>query len=200
VPRPTGGIAEQGLPVAIRGALFLARSGHSTAAARRSAFTLGELAALVAATGIVISVAYSAYDTYRIRHEVDEGITVASELIPAVTEFFQLHGEVPMERQLTFPAGTLALSTTLASSTVVGSVTVVDGRIDVLYGPLADRAIAGRQISLTPYETVDRHVVWICGDRKPGPGLEPLGFAGGGRTAVQLPTTIESRYLSRWCR
>jgi len=88
----------------------------------------------------------------------------------------------------------------LASSTVVASVTIVDGRIDVLYGSLADPALAGRQISLTPYETVDRHVVWTCGNRVPGPGLEPLGFAGGGRTAVQLPTTIEPRYLSRSCR
>lgn len=150
---------------------------------------------MVAATTIVIAAAYVAYDTYRVRHEVAEGITVGSELIPAVTEFYRRHGEVPTGRELTFPA-----ASALASSAVVGSVTVVDGRIDVLYAALADRAIAGRQISLTPYETVDGHVVWICGDRTPGPGLEPLGFAGGGRKAAQLATTIEPRYLSQACR
>jgi hypothetical protein len=163
--------------------------------ARRSAFTLGELGAVVAATGIVIAVGYSAYNTYRVKHEVAEGITVASELIPAVTEFFLRHGEVPAQRDLTYPIGSA-----LTSSAVVGSVTVIDGRIDVLYGPLADPAIAGQQLSLMPYETVDRHVVWICGNRVPGPGLEPLGFAGGGRKAVQLSTTIEPRYLSSSCR
>ncbi len=181
--------------MATRGALFVARLGRTMTSARRSAITLAELGAVVAATVVVIAVAYSAFDTYRVKHEVAEGITVASELIPAVTEFFHRHGEVPTQRELTYPPGTA-----LGSSIVVGSVTVVDGRIDVLYGPLADRAIAGRQISLTPYETVDRHVVWICGNRAPGPGLEPLGFAGGGRTATQLSTTIEPRYLSQSCR
>jgi hypothetical protein len=161
---------------------------------RRSAFTLAELAAAVAATCVVIAAGYSAYTTYRVKHEVAEGITVASELIPAVTEFFHRHGEVPTERELTYSVGALA------PSTVVGSVTVVDGRIDVLYGPLANPAIAGRQVSLTPYETVDRQIVWLCGNRVPAPGLEVLGFAGGGRTAAHVATTIEPRYLSRSCR
>jgi hypothetical protein len=134
----------------------------------------------------------SAYRTYRIRHEVADGITAASELIATVTEFFQRYGEVPTQADLIHPA--------LPSSTVIGSVTVVDGRIDVLYGPLADPAIAGRQLSLTPYETVDRHVVWLCGNREPDPGLELLGFAGGGRRAAQLSTTIEPRYLPQSCR
>jgi type IV pilus assembly protein PilA len=163
--------------------------------ARRSAITLAELGAVVAATVIVIAVAYSAYDTYLVKQEVAEGITAASELIPAVTEFYHRHGEVPTQGELTYPQGTA-----LALSSVVGSVTVANGRIDVVYGPRADPAIAGRQISLTPYETVDRHVVWICGNRMPGPGLEPLGFAGGGRQAAQISTTIEPRYLSQSCR
>jgi hypothetical protein len=168
---------------------------------RRSAFTLGEFAAVVLATGVVAAAGHVAHDSYRVKGEVAEGIIVASKLIPAVTEFFHRHGEAPTERELTYPAGTASDSSTgLASSTIVGSVTVVDGRIDVLFGPMANRAIAGRQISLTPYETVDRHVVWVCGNRLPGPGLEPLGFAGGGRLAERLSTTIEPRYLSTSCR
>jgi hypothetical protein len=195
VPRLTSGIAEQGLPVATRGALFAARHGRTTPAARRSAFTLGELAAVVVATGIVIAAGYSAHDTYRIKREVAEGVAAGSGLIALITELYHRHGEVPTPRELTHPAGTA-----LTSSTVVGSMTVVDGRIDVLYGPLADPAIAGRQISLMPYETVDRHLVWICGNRTPSPGLEPLGFAGGGRQAAPLATTIERRYLPESCR
>jgi hypothetical protein len=181
--------------VATRGALFAARFARTMTAARRSAFTFGELGAVIAATCIVIAVGYSAYDTYRVRHEVAEGVTVASELIPAVTEFFRRHGEIPTQRELNFPADAAS-----GSSAVVGSVTVVDGRIDVLYGPLADPAIAGRQISLMPYETVTRHVVWICGNRIRGLGLEPLGFSAGGRTAKPLATTIEPRYLPQSCR
>ena len=86
------------------------------------------------------------------------------------------------------------------ASPFVESVTIVDGRIDVLYGAQADPSIAGRRISLTPYETVGGHVVWLCGNETPGPGLQPLGFAGGSRQAAHIPTTIEARYLSGPCR
>jgi hypothetical protein len=83
---------------------------------------------------------------------------------------------------------------------LVESVEIVDGRIDILFGSRADGAIAGRRISLTPYETADMEIVWICGNQAPGPGLAPLGFASGGRQAAQLPTTIEARYLRPECR
>jgi hypothetical protein len=164
------------------------------AARRRSAISLAELAAIVGATFIVGAVGYSAYRTYRVQREVTEGLVMASALVPAVTELFRRHQEVPAAIDV---APWLAGAT---SSAVVESVTVVDGRIDVLYGARADRAIAGRRISLTPYETVARQVVWLCGNRIPDDGLKPLGFAGGGRQAVRLPTTIEPRYLTKPCR
>jgi type IV pilus assembly protein PilA len=157
----------------------------------RSAFTLGELGAVLAATGVVTALAYSAYRTYAVRSEVSEGVVLASDLIPTVTELFRRHGEVP---------ATVDPAPARERSPFVESLSVVDGRIDVVYGGQADPAIAGRRISLTPYETVDRHVVWICGNEIPGPGLEPLGFADGGRRAAQIPTTIETRYLSEPCR
>jgi type IV pilus assembly protein PilA len=86
------------------------------------------------------------------------------------------------------------------ASPFVESVTIVTGRIDVLYGAQADPSIVGRRISLTPYETVEGNVAWLCGNEAPGPGLQPLGFAAGGRQAAQIPTTIEARYLSGPCR
>jgi hypothetical protein len=160
---------------------------------RRSAFTLGELGAVLAATSVVAALAYSAYRTYAVRKEVREGIALANELIPAVTEFFHRHGEVPatLESRLAHSAH---------ASPFVESVTIVDGRIDVLYGGWADPSIAGRRISLTPYETVEGNVVWLCGNETPDLGLKPLGFAGGSRQAAQIPTTIEARYLSGPCR
>jgi hypothetical protein len=47
---------------------------------------------------------------------------------------------------------------------------------------------------------VGRDIVWICGNALPGAGLEPLGFAGGARRAVQTITTIDARYLPSACR
>jgi Tfp pilus assembly protein PilE len=164
-----------------------------SSARRQSAFTLGELGAVLAATGVVAALAYSAYRTYVVRQEVSAGIALANELIPAVTEFFHRHGEVPATLEP-------PLAHAEHAGPFVESVTIVAGRIEVLYGAQADPSIAGRRISLTPYETVEGNVVWLCGNETPDPGLEPLGFAGGSRQAAQVPTTIEARYLSGPCR
>ena len=136
---------------------------------------------------------YSAYRTYEVKRQVAEGIAIGNELISPVTEFFRRQGEVPS-------ADTLNVANLPFSSAIVQSVTVVDGRIDIRYGDDADPALVGRQISLTPFETVERSVVWVCGNKLPGAGVKPLGFASGGRRAIQIPTTIEARYLSQHCR
>ena len=74
------------------------------------------------------------------------------------------------------------------------------GRVDVRFGRNADDAIAGRTLSLTPFETADQRVVWLCGNKLPGPGLEPLGFAGGAAEPVQILTLIDVRFLPPSCR
>jgi hypothetical protein len=53
---------------------------------------------------------------------------------------------------------------------------------------------------LTPFETAAGAVVWLCGNERPGAGLEPLGFAGAARQAARALTTIEPRYLPADCR
>lgn len=165
-------------------------------AGRRSAFTYVELIAVVGATSIVVALVLSVYRTYRVRAQVAEGIASAAELIQPVTEHFRRYGEVPAEIPMPAASGVAAMP----GNTVVEAIDVVDGRIDVVYGGRADSAIAGRRLSLTPYETADAHVVWICGSRAPGPGLMPLGFADGGRQAVPTATAIAPRYLTRDCR
>jgi hypothetical protein len=165
------------------------------AAARRSAFTYVELVAVVSATMIAVALAYSVYRTYRVRAQVAEGVALAAQLIPDVTEHFRRYGEVPAEAPT--PSSPVAA---VPGNTVLEAIEVVDGRIDVFYGRHADPAIAGRRLSLTPYETADAQVVWICGNRAPGPGLMPLGFAGGGRQTIPIATAIAPRYLTRDCR
>ena len=163
---------------------------------RRSAFTPLELVAVVATTAIVAAVGYSAYRTYDIRDQVQEGVSAAGEIMPHVEEFLRRHGEVPTDLAALPPHS----SGSPEANAVVEAVTVVDGRIDVLFGASANPSIAGRTISVTPYETADMQVVWVCGNEAPGLGLVPLGFAGGGRQASQVPTTVEDRYLSSDCR
>jgi type IV pilus assembly protein PilA len=166
------------------------------ATTRRSAFTALELVAVLATTSVVAAVAYSAYRTYRVRAEIHHGLAIAVALAPRVADYFRRHGEAPTEPAPPLPPS----AASAAASALVEAVAIVDGRIDVLFGDGADGEIAGRRISLTPYETADMNVVWICGNQAPGPGLAPLGFASGVRQATQQPTTIDARYLSAECR
>jgi hypothetical protein len=167
--------------------------GH---AQRRSALKPLEVAAVIFITGVVVTVLYSAYRTHRVRGEVSEGVALAATIAPLLADRFRHADGISPELSAAIPS---AFHKTLAGS-LIESVAVVDGRIDVVFSEAADSAISGRRISLTPYETADMSVVWLCGNELPGPGLEPLGFARGGPQAVQIPSTIEPRYLTTDCR
>jgi type IV pilus assembly protein PilA len=171
-------------------------SSHAAPARRQLAFTVLELVVVIALTGIVGALAYSAHRTYTIRGEVADGIRDAKKLTTSIGTAFRRYGEAPATTAEAEGSSAIGKS----GSIFVASIVVEDGRIDVLYGNRASTAIAGRRLSLTPYETASLDVVWVCGNEVPGPGLQPLGFAGGGRQAVQIATTIETRYLPSTCR
>lgn len=158
-------------------------------------FTVIELMIVIAITGIVGALVFSAYRTYSTRAEVVDGIEKAIPATTAVAAVFKTSGEPPED-----PAAAGLETDKLPASDYVSSMDVSNGRIDITYGGRASPAIAGRTLSLTPYETAGLKVVWICGNEIPGPGLKPLGFVGGGRQAQQIPTTIEARYLPSTCR
>jgi hypothetical protein len=152
-------------------------------------FTVIELAAILAVTALVVALGYSAHRTHLVRAQIAAGIAAAKPVQDGVQQAFRKHGEPPAR-----------VNVDQAASALVESFTVVDGRIDILYGNRADPVIAGRHLSLTPYETATLAVTWTCGNAIPGAGVQPLGFAGGGRQAVQIATTVEARWLPRECR
>lgn len=157
-------------------------------------FTITELLAILAASAVVGALAYSAYRTFVGRTQVAEGVRETTAVRHAVEAAFRRSGEVPAT------IDEVRLSSAAAHLRLVGSVTVENGRIDLVFGERADSAIAGRRLSLTPYETASAAIVWICGNEIAGPGLAPLGFAGGGRQPIQIATTVEARYLPAGCR
>jgi type IV pilus assembly protein PilA len=159
-------------------------------------FTLLELLIVIAVPGILGALATSAFRTYSVRAQIADGIQKAASWQRRTEHAFQPSGQVPTDTwQTDVPAGSVD-----PPSPYVDSVEVVDGRLDLTYGRQAHAAIAGRRLSLTPYETAGQEVVWVCGNEIPGPGLKPLGFVGGGRQAVQIPTTVDARYLPPTCR
>jgi hypothetical protein len=163
--------------------------------ARRSAVTAIEAAAAAATTALVAALGYSALQTYAARAQVAEAISAATGIAPYVARAYERTRNVPSDDELA-PAGDLVAT----SLPFVASISVTGGRIDVIFAPDAHAGIAGKRISLTPYESASLDLVWRCGNSRPGPGLEPLGFASGGRQAIPLRSTIEARYLPSDCR
>jgi Tfp pilus assembly protein PilE len=158
--------------------------------------TAVELLATVAVTAVVAAVLASAYHTHAVRAQVAAAIAQTAATRARIEEAYEKNGEPPNDRRR---AG-LATDPSSDTSGVVSAIEVDNARIDVSFGDAADPAIRGGFLSLTPYETAGREVVWICGNKVAGVGLKPLGFAAGTVQAVQRVAGIEPRYLPTGCR
>ncbi|HVY66043.1 MAG TPA: pilin [Gammaproteobacteria bacterium] len=162
----------------------------------QAGFSLVELAAVLAVTAIIGALGVSAYRTYAVRAEIAAGIAGTSGARERVGAAFRATGIPPADRQ----AAGLSPGRDPAWGETVEDIDIVRGRVDIRFGGAADDAIAGRTLSLTPFETADQRIVWLCGNRLPEPGLNPLGFAGGAPQPVQVLSLIEVRYLPPQCR
>lgn len=183
----------------MRGLFFLGGAGHPResmtlrAPRRDHGFSLAELILVLGVTAIVAGLALSAYRTYSARAQVATGIVGVKRIRHAIEETFRRTGMPPS----TFAdLGTLSPN----SSDLVDSIRVENGRIELTFSHAADSALSGQSLYLTPFETVDQRIVWICGNRVPSVGLNLLGFAGGTSQAEQTPTRIEPRFLPPTCR
>jgi len=158
-------------------------------------FTVIELVLVIAVTLLIGALGVSAFQTYVVRARISDSIGVTIGIQEHVEQTFRQTGLPPADRR---EAG---LPASEAEPTqYIAAVEIADGRIEIHFGETAETAIANRILSLTPFETVDQQIVWICGNKIPGVGLKPLGFAGGARQAVQVLTSIEPRYLPPTCR
>ncbi len=163
---------------------------------RQSGFTLIELMIVVAIVGILSSLAITAYQTYSIRAQIAEGISIATNAKAGISESFVDRGQAPANRSV---AG-LTANAVDTSGTYVTAVEIENGRIGVTFGNKANAAITNQILYLTPYETGDLGVVWRCGSAPNSAGLQTMGTDGGGTAAVYAPSTVDSRYLPQACR
>jgi type IV pilus assembly protein PilA len=156
-------------------------------------FTLIELMIVVAIIGILASLAVSVYQTYTVRGQVAEGITLASSAKAPVVDAFSRDAAPPAGR---VEAGLSAAPTDSAGS-YVSQVDIDNGRIDIMFGNRAHADIQGDTLSLTPYLTDGNSIVWRCGSAPPPDG-QPI--RGGGEAAVYQSGSLDPRYLPSPCR
>jgi len=157
---------------------------------------LTELVLALLMTAVLVSVGVSAFQTYSARAQINRALNATTDLRTDIARLYARERRTPSEEN-----GDWAREApSLADGHIVASLQIVHGRIDLVFGGRARAPIAGRVLSLTPYETATLEIIWICGNRIPGPGLEPLGFSAGGPQAEQRVTTIEARYLPPECR
>ena len=168
----------------------------STSAPNHRGVSLAEMAIVLAVTGLLFGLGASAYKTYVVRGQITQSLALAARAQAQVAESFRRDGEPPADRV----AAGQPRDGTADRGTYVDSIEIVDGRIDLRFGGGADPSLKGRTLSLTPFESANRDVFWVCGNRIAGAGLQPLGFANGARHAVQVVTQIEPRYLPSHCR
>lgn len=160
----------------------------------QNGFTLIELMIVVAIIGILASLAVSAYQTYTVRAQIAEAISMGAGAKTPVVDAYNMNGEPPADRE---EAG-MSLLAADTKGLYVSGVTVVDGRVDVMMGNRAHADIFGDILSFTPYETAGGSIVWRCGAAPVPAGTTEL--SGNAVTTVYLPTTIETRYLPSTCR
>jgi hypothetical protein len=154
-----------------------------------------ELLAVIAATFVLIAAAVSAVRTYSARSEVSESLLAVAPIQALIAHAFE-HSGVPPASENDVPG----LQDAITAHHVADTIAVEHGRIQIRYGRDAVTGLRGKSLYLTPFETTDKRVVWVCGDGAREVGLYPLGFAGGTNRTTELVAMIEPRYLPDECR
>ncbi len=137
--------------------------------------------------GILAAIAIPAYQSYTIRAQVAEGLVNSGDYKAAVAAAIAdgtATADISSESlHLTAPP----------EARYVADIKVVRSAIVVEYGRMANKAIAGKVLVITPGTTEGGAVVWVCGTKAP-----PDGVTMAIRNAARY-TSVPAQYLPLAC-
>lgn len=122
----------------------------------QSGFTLIELMIVVAIIGILATLAMSAFQTYSVRAQVAEGLSLAAPVQSAVAEFNNDHGDFPTDN-----TDAALLTPASYEGKYVAGISVTGAVVSIQYGNSANAQIAGQTVTLTALN-VGGSLVWNC--------------------------------------
>lgn len=124
---------------------------------KQQGFTLIELMVTVAIIAILSATAVSSYQTYTIRAQASEGITLASGAKVVITEYQAQYGQWPDMTQMS-QADFLSFSGKYIQKTEIGE----NGTIIAIFGNDANNKITGKTVLLIPTIETPGNISWKC--------------------------------------
>lgn len=130
----------------------------------RRGFTMIEMMMVVAVVAVLALMALPSYQDRMLRTQVKEGQAMVEFVKQAVAVHYALKKTMPADNAAaSVPPGDRIVSTNVAK------VIVVDGAVNIVYGNKANKAIAGKTLTLRPAIVEDFPqvpIAWVCGKAK----------------------------------
>ena len=129
-----------------------------------SGFTLIELMIVVAIIGILVAVGMPQYQNYVARSQVAEGLSLASGIKTAISEYHSTHGTFPDYATQAERHGALGIpisATDFAGSYVSKIKVVEDGKFEITFGAESSELIATKSFWMIPNDE-GGSISWRC--------------------------------------